>query len=180
MGLGKSGDAASFTAMFDPRARQPIAVAIPSSGVFVLESHHARAFRMEPVRHDFLKLVQPFAGAGWLVRGAVRVPLRPGDVVIVPAGERHHLEDDGARPLSLYALCVAPRALPSGSRAGLDAYRHFPTPGWGGEFRTLIRHLLEHLPDTAVPAETIAFPPLAGKPLKESFRGVVKPIPSVD
>jgi len=45
---------------------------------------------------------------------------------------------------------------------------------------TLIRHLLDHLPDTAVPAETIAFPPLAGRPLKESFRGAVKPIPGVD
>ena len=45
---------------------------------------------------------------------------------------------------------------------------------------TLIRHLLDHLPDIAVPAETIAFPPLAGRPLKETFRGPVRPIPGVD
>jgi polyphosphate kinase len=45
---------------------------------------------------------------------------------------------------------------------------------------TMIRHLLDHLPDIAVPAETIAFPPLPGKPLKESFRGPVRPIPGVD
>ena len=44
---------------------------------------------------------------------------------------------------------------------------------------TLIRHLLDHLPDTQVEAEAIEMPPLPGKPLKESFRGPLKPIPSV-
>lgn len=127
--------------MFDPRARQPIAVAIPPSGVFVLESHHARAFRMEPVRNAFAKLVQPFSGAGWLVRGGARVPLRPGDVVLIPAGVRHHIEDDGARPLSLYALCAAVRPFGSAHPA-LATFRHFPSPVWNSEFRSLIRHLL--------------------------------------
>jgi polyphosphate kinase len=40
----------------------------------------------------------------------------------------------------------------------------------------LIRHLLDRLPDTAVPDEKIVFPPLPGKPLKESFKGKLKPI----
>jgi polyphosphate kinase 2 (PPK2 family) len=40
----------------------------------------------------------------------------------------------------------------------------------------LIRHLLDHLPDTRVPEEKIEFPPLPGKPLKESFGGKLKPI----
>jgi len=40
---------------------------------------------------------------------------------------------------------------------------------------TLIRHLLDQLPDTAVPEEPIEFPPLAGKPHKERFP-VLKPI----
>ena len=44
---------------------------------------------------------------------------------------------------------------------------------------TLIRHLLDHLPDTHVPDAKIEFAPLPGKTLKESFRGKVKPIPSV-
>ena len=44
---------------------------------------------------------------------------------------------------------------------------------------TLIRHLLDHLPDTEVPDEKIEFPPLGGKPLRESFRGAQKPIRSV-
>jgi polyphosphate kinase 2 len=44
---------------------------------------------------------------------------------------------------------------------------------------TLIRHLLDHLPDTDVPDETIDFPPLSGKPLKEKFGGPVKPVRSL-
>ena len=77
--------------MFDPRALRPITVKFPAAGVFVLESHHTRGFRMEPARHDYLKIIQPFAGAGWLARGAIREPLRPGDVVhnhqLVPTAE---------------------------------------------------------------------------------------------
>ena len=43
---------------------------------------------------------------------------------------------------------------------------------------TLIRHLLNHLPDTKVEAEAIEMLPLAVKPLKERFRGPLKPIRS--
>jgi polyphosphate kinase 2 (PPK2 family) len=41
---------------------------------------------------------------------------------------------------------------------------------------TLIRDLLDRLPDTHVAPELIELPPLAGKLLKERFRGLVKPI----
>lgn len=44
---------------------------------------------------------------------------------------------------------------------------------------TLIRHLLDRLPDTTVPIEKIEFAPLARKPRKESFRVKPKPIASV-
>ena len=44
---------------------------------------------------------------------------------------------------------------------------------------TLIRHLLDHLPDTKVDTEAIEMLPLAAKPLKERFRGPVKPIRSL-
>jgi polyphosphate kinase 2 len=40
----------------------------------------------------------------------------------------------------------------------------------------LIRHLLDRLPDTKVADEKIVFPPLKGKPLKESFKGKWRPI----
>lgn len=123
--------------MFDPHAREPVAVRFPACGVFVLESRHERGFRMSPVQHDFVKLVQPISGRGWLVRRQGRLLLQTGDVVLVPAGERHHIEDDGARPLSLYALCVADLG-PSAPRN----LRHFPAPAWSAEFRALIRQLL--------------------------------------
>jgi polyphosphate kinase len=41
---------------------------------------------------------------------------------------------------------------------------------------TLIRDLLDRLPDTKVAVEPLVFPPLKGAPLKEKFRGPVKPI----
>ena len=155
--------------MFDPRALRPITVKLPATGIFVLEGHHTRGFRMEPARHDYLKLIQPFAGAGWLVRGGLRVPLRPGDVVLVPAGERHHLEDDGTRPLSLYALCVAPRLLAATNQAGLESYRHIPSPGWSGEFRALIRHLL-HEQTLARPGSDLMITGLAWQALGHVVR----------
>ena len=40
---------------------------------------------------------------------------------------------------------------------------------------TLIRDLLDRLPDTRVPEATLEFPPLAGKPARESY-GVLKPL----
>ena len=42
---------------------------------------------------------------------------------------------------------------------------------------TLIRHLLDRLPDTKVPLELLGLPPLKGKLAKEKYT-VVKPIPS--
>jgi polyphosphate kinase len=41
---------------------------------------------------------------------------------------------------------------------------------------TLIRHLLDHLPDTHVPLEPVDFPPLEGAPKRERFKGLLKPI----
>ncbi|MFM2343253.1 MAG: hypothetical protein RLZZ592_2906 [Pseudomonadota bacterium] len=43
---------------------------------------------------------------------------------------------------------------------------------------TLIRHLLDQLPDCDVPEQPIAFEPLPGPPARESFTGPLKPIPS--
>lgn len=43
---------------------------------------------------------------------------------------------------------------------------------------TLIRHLLDHLPDVTVPEKTIKFPPLKQAPKRERFRTKLKPIPS--
>jgi polyphosphate kinase len=43
---------------------------------------------------------------------------------------------------------------------------------------TLIRNLLERLPDTCVPEKKIDYPPLPGKPLDEHF-SVIKPLPPI-
>ncbi len=40
----------------------------------------------------------------------------------------------------------------------------------------LIRHLLDAIPETAVPETLVEFPPLGHEPLKESFKGRFKPI----
>ena len=44
---------------------------------------------------------------------------------------------------------------------------------------TLIRDLLDRLPDTSVSGKKIVLPPLDGKPQKERY-GVLKPIASFD
>jgi polyphosphate kinase len=41
---------------------------------------------------------------------------------------------------------------------------------------TLISDLLARVPDRKVPSESVKMPPLRGKPLRESFRGPIKPI----
>jgi polyphosphate kinase len=44
---------------------------------------------------------------------------------------------------------------------------------------TLIRHLLDAIPEHKVPETTIEFPPLGHAPLREAFHGPLKPIPAV-
>jgi len=44
---------------------------------------------------------------------------------------------------------------------------------------TLISDLLERIPDRRVPLQTVKFPALGHKPLREKFRGPLRPIPSV-
>ncbi len=44
---------------------------------------------------------------------------------------------------------------------------------------TLIRHLLDHVPDHPLPDNPVNLEPLSGKPAKERFKGPVKPIKPV-
>jgi AraC family L-rhamnose operon regulatory protein RhaS len=88
---------------------RPIEVTLPPHGVFVLESHHAPGFRMASQCHDFLELFYVLDGAGAFHIDEGRYPCRKGDVVVVPAGRPHRLEDDPVKPLELYGICVAPR-----------------------------------------------------------------------
>jgi len=128
--------------MFEPLARRPIDVTFNASGVFVLESRHDRAFRMEDTAHAFVKVLLVVAGAGVLAYGPRREALETGAVVLVPAGCRHRIED--TRPMSLYAVCVEARVLgvlPASAR-GLGSVQVFSHATWAMDARVLIRQML--------------------------------------
>ena len=128
--------------MFDPLARRPIDVTFNAAGVFVLESRHDRAFRMEDTVHAFVKVLLVLAGAGVLVHGPRREILETGAVVLVPAGCQHRIED--TRPMSLYAVCVEARVLgvlPESAR-WLEGVQVFGHATWATDARGLIRQML--------------------------------------
>lgn len=110
--------------------RTPIEHRFPAWGVDVFESHHADDWRMESTRHDFLKIVLVISGSGSLIKsGETRCDCRPGDVLIVPIGQEHRLEDSPDKPMSLYVVSIQPQvievaALPTsllpGGRVDLD------------------------------------------------------------
>ncbi len=75
--------------------------------MFVLESHHGPGFRMPASSHDFLEVFYVLRGHGrFLIEGRPH-PGRDGDVVVIPMGQVHRIEDDPISPLSLYGICVA-------------------------------------------------------------------------
>ena len=128
--------------MFEPLARRPIEVTFNAAGVFVLESRHDRAFRMEDTAHTFVKVLLVVAGAGVLAHATRRDVLETGAVVLVPAGCRHRIED--TRPMSLYAVCVEARVLgvlPASAR-GLGSVQVFGHATWAMDARALIRQML--------------------------------------
>jgi AraC family L-rhamnose operon regulatory protein RhaS len=102
--------------------RRPIEVTLPPHGVFVLESHHAPGFRMAAQCHDFVEIFYVLEGSGTFHLDGRPRRCRRGDIVVVPPGQVHRIEDDAAAPLALYGICVAPAA-----------WRHEPA-------------LLDHLP----------------------------------
>jgi AraC family L-rhamnose operon regulatory protein RhaS len=88
--------------------RGPIEVSLPTHGVFVLESHHGPGFRMTRQQHDFLEIFYVLDGAGAFHIDERKYSCRKGNVVVVPVGRTHRLEDDPVKPLELYGICVAP------------------------------------------------------------------------
>src|SRR5262245_38623665 len=88
----------------------PVEVRLQDHGVFILESHHAPGFRMAASRHDFLEVFFVLHGAGDFLVGGRVYPCRRGDAVVVPVGAVHQIEDARGEPLSLYGICLAPKA----------------------------------------------------------------------
>jgi AraC family L-rhamnose operon regulatory protein RhaS len=92
--------------MFAARASRPVKPEFPPWGIFVLESHHAKDFRMPTMAHDFLKIMFVLGGQGAVTSKSADYPLRKNDVIVVSAGFAHRIEDDANRALSLIVLCV--------------------------------------------------------------------------
>jgi AraC-like DNA-binding protein len=91
-----------------PEKRQaPVDVALPAYGVYLLESHHAPEFRMVEQSHPFLELFFVLSGSGTFQIDNEAHQCERNDLVVVPPARRHHIRDDPAEPLSLYAVCVA-------------------------------------------------------------------------
>jgi AraC family L-rhamnose operon regulatory protein RhaS len=90
------------------KRQTPIDVRLPPYGVYVLESHHAPGFRMVAESHDFLELFFVLSGNGRFRIGGESHPCAPNDLVVVPPGVSHAIEDNPVSPLALYAVCVAP------------------------------------------------------------------------
>jgi AraC-like DNA-binding protein len=89
-----------------PQRQAPIEVQIPQHGIGVFESVHDPAFRMDSRMDAFDKLIL-------VGRGAIRVGetnpeekrAHEGDVLYVPGGTKHIIED--AEPSTLFLLCLS-------------------------------------------------------------------------
>lgn len=90
--------------------RTPIEHQFPAWGVDVFESHHADDWRMETTRHDFVKIIFVLKGAGAMVRAdGTRIECRRGEVLVVPIGQDHRLEDVPDKPMSIYVVSIQHR-----------------------------------------------------------------------
>ena len=129
--------------MFAARASQPVKPEFPAWGIFILESHHGSAFRMSDTAHDFFKIMFVLDGAGGIVAGKARHPIHKGDVIAVPAGFRHRIEDDPRRALALIVLCIRDSVMDSArdAREPLAHFRVLRQHALTREARGLLRQL---------------------------------------
>jgi AraC family L-rhamnose operon regulatory protein RhaS len=91
------------------KTRTPLEHRFPAWGVDVFESHHADDWRMELTEHEFLKLVFVLQGAGSYHAGDEAYTCEQGDLILVPIGQRHRLQDEEGKPMSLYVLSLQRR-----------------------------------------------------------------------
>ncbi len=94
------------------RVSRPLEAELPSWGVSVLESHHARNFQTVFARHLFFQLLYVWKGSGELVGPPDGCfSLCEGDVVLLPPDTLHGLRDETGAPLSVYVVNIAPDVL---------------------------------------------------------------------
>lgn len=123
---------------------RPIPVALPPDGVFVFESHHRLGFSMATQQHDFLELFYVLEGAGSFHVVDQAHPCRRGDLVAVPPGLNHRIEDDPGGPLALYGIAIAPTVW-RGEAGLLDGWPAGRLPvgaQLGGKVRSDLKRLL--------------------------------------
>ena len=129
--------------------RSPVAVVLPPHGVYVWETQHAHGFAMNPEDHPFAEIFYVLDGSGAFVLGGRAEPCRAGDVVVVPPGVVHVIEDRDA-PLTLYGIGVSRELLAHDLEPVLRA-RAGALPGsrvTAGRVRTGLRRLLHEQTDT--------------------------------
>ena len=123
---------------------QPVEVALPGYGVFVLESQHSPDFRMPDEQHSFLEIFLVIRGSGEFIVDGSAHPCGGGDVVAVPPGTPHRIADRPGEPLSLYGLCVAAECWrhDAGLLAGLPTGRLAVRPAAAARVRADLRRVL--------------------------------------
>lgn len=100
--------------------QHPVAVRLPTWGVFVAESIHATEFQPETMKHDYLKVIYVFHGEGVLYWDETPMPCEAGDVIAVPIGQTHRIQDTPGRPLTLYIVCIGAWLLEHGAQLVRD------------------------------------------------------------
>jgi AraC-like DNA-binding protein len=139
----------------NPR-RSPVAVCLPPHGVYVWETQHDHGFRMDTEAHDFAEIFYVLDGSGSFEIDGRGHRCGPGDVVLVPPGAQHRIEDGGV-PLTLYGIGVSADLLANDPEI-LRRARAGVVPGsraLGGRVRAGIRRILYEQTDTNPAARTL-------------------------
>src|SRR5262245_45527489 len=132
----------------NPR-RSPVAVHLPSHGVYVWETQHDYGFQMDVEAHPFTEIFYVLDGSGVFVIDEHQHACGSGDVVMVPPGAGHVIEDRQT-PLTLYGIGVSADLLARDPDA-LRQTRAGVVPGsraLAGRVRAGIRKLLYEQADT--------------------------------
>ena len=132
----------------NPR-RSPVAFRLPPHGVYVWETQHDHGFQMETEAHPFAEVFYVLDGSGAFVIDGLAHACRTGDVILVPPGAAHIIEDQAA-PLTLYGIGVSADLLIHDPDA-LRRVRAGVVQGsraLGGRVRAGIRRLLYEQTDT--------------------------------
>jgi mannose-6-phosphate isomerase-like protein (cupin superfamily) len=58
------------------------------------------------MHHDFEECIYVLSGQGTTVAESGEIPIAPGDIILIPAGEKHMTRNTGTEPLVL--LCFFP------------------------------------------------------------------------